>query len=361
LLAKLKDPAATNLFGWAVAVSGTTAVVGAPAEPGTGAAYIYEKGASGWPVTPSTTLSEPGGTSDYEFGSSVAVSGTTVVVGAPGTSSSAEAAYIYVKGASGWPTTPTVTLTDPLATVHDDFGDSVAVTGKTVVVGAQGTDSFAGTAYIYVNSGSGWPITPTTTLSDPTATSGDNFGGSVAVSGKTAVVGAYGSSSYAGGAAYIYVKGASGWPTIPTTELLDPAFTTGDNFGGSVGVWNGTVVVVAAQGTNSFTGTAYIYVRSASGWPTTPTTTLSDPRGTADDVFGWSLAVQGTNVIVGAPGTNSGAGTAYIYVNRGSGWPTEPTTTLSHSKIGNFGASVAVSGKTAVVCRPGDAAYIYKA
>jgi hypothetical protein len=93
-------------------------------------------------------LNDPAAANDY-FGSSVAVSGKTVVVGALGTNSGAGAAYIYVKAASGWPTTPTATLNDPAATSDDHFGYSVAVSGKTAVVGAPGTNSFAGTAYIY--------------------------------------------------------------------------------------------------------------------------------------------------------------------------------------------------------------------
>jgi len=95
------------------------------------------------------TLAHPTATSADNFGYSVAVSGTTAVVGAAAYSNSgAGAAYIYVKGASGWPTTPTATLNDPAATSDDHFGYSVAVSGKTAVVGAPGTNSFAGTAYI---------------------------------------------------------------------------------------------------------------------------------------------------------------------------------------------------------------------
>ena len=91
LLASLSDPAATSgdTFGWRVAIAGTTAVVGAPEgspNAGGGAAYIYEEGASGWPTTPTATLHDPLAAANDQFGSSVAVAvtGTTVVVGAPG-------------------------------------------------------------------------------------------------------------------------------------------------------------------------------------------------------------------------------------------------------------------------------------
>jgi FG-GAP repeat len=316
LLATLADPAANSadFFGYSVAVSGMAAVVGATdSESGDGAAYIYVKGASGWPTKPITKLKDPAATGGDLFGNSVAVSGATAVVGAYGATSAAGAAYIYVKGASGWPTKPTTKLKDPAATSGDLFGNSVAVSGTTALVGAYGTGTIsdAGAAYIYVRSASGWPTKPAATLKDPAATADDSFGDSVAVSGTTAVVGAFGTKSSAG-AAYIYVKGASGWPKTPTTKFSDPANKRGDAFGYSVAV-SGTTAVVGAYTTTSVSGAAYVYVKGASGWPTTPTTKLKDPAATSGDFFGDSVAVSGTTAVVGAYGTTSDAGVAYIY------------------------------------------------
>jgi hypothetical protein len=318
LLAKLKDPAATagDSFGYSVAVSGTTAVVGASdaftdRESNAGEAYIYVKGTSGWPTKPTATLKDPAATvGDDMFGSSVAMSGTTAVVGAPGTNKGAGVAYIYVKGSSGWPKSPTIELSDPAATRADAFGTSVAVSGKTVVVGAWGTNSYRGAAYIYVEGTSGWPTTPTTTLTDPKASADDEFGYSVAVSGTTTVVGASGTSP--GGAAYIYVKGMSGWPTTPTTKLFDPAARANDSFGWSVAISGKTTVVGDDDGGKSRAGVAYIYVKGTSGWPTTPTTTLTSPAAIPVSL-GYSVAVSGKTAVVGAPGTSSSAGATYIY------------------------------------------------
>ena len=222
LLAKLHNPTANNDFGLSVAVSGTTAVVGAEGtESGAGATYIYVKGASGWPTKPTAKLQDPAATAGDDFGISVAVSGTTAVVGAAETKSGAGAAYIYVKGASGWPTTPTAKLSD--GATGGDFGYSVAVSGTTVVVSAVSAKSSTGAAYIYVEGASGWPTTPTVKLHDPAATAGDFFGFSVAVSGKTAVVGAGAAGTKSGaGAAYIYVKGASGWPDDANRQAARP-------------------------------------------------------------------------------------------------------------------------------------------
>jgi hypothetical protein len=357
LLAALHDPAkaAGDYFGFSVAVAGTTAIVGAPQTKSfAGAAYIYSKGASGWPKQPNTTLSDPAATPDDEFGISVAMLGNYALVGAFGTSSSAGAAYIYVKGWSGWPTHPTTTLSDPAATTLDQFGVSVAMSKKTAVVGADNTSSGAGAAYIYKKAGSAFPTTPTATLSDPAATSDDYFGHSVAVLKNTVLVGAFGTSASAG-AAYFYVKSPSGWPTTPTTTLSDPAATSDDYFGFSLAV-SKTTAIVGASGTNSSAGTAYIYVKGGSVWPATPTTTMSDPASTAGDMFGNSVAVSGTTAVVGAPGPSSSGGTAYVYVKGSSAWPTSETKTFSPKKSvagKEFGESVAVSGTTAVVGTPG--------
>ena len=202
LLATLPDPAPNpnDAFGNVVAVSGKIAVVGAYGLPSdtTGVAYIFTRNASGWPTTPTATLLDPAANSNDFFGVDVAVSGTAIIVGAPGTNSSSGAAYLYVKSASGWPTTPTATFLDPAANPNDYFGN-VAVsqegTNTTVVIGADDPNAGPGSVYVYVNGGSGWPTTPTTTLADPAATSGDQFGETVATSGTAIVVGAPGTNS----------------------------------------------------------------------------------------------------------------------------------------------------------------------
>jgi len=94
------------------------------------------KGAAGWPTTPTATLRDPAASASDGFGGSAAVSGTTMVIGGIGTNADAGAAYVYVKGAAGWPTTPTVTLQDPGANANDIFSDSVSVSEGQMVIGA---------------------------------------------------------------------------------------------------------------------------------------------------------------------------------------------------------------------------------
>jgi hypothetical protein len=295
-----------------VAVAGDTAVVGANGTTNSaGAAYIYVKGSSGWPTTPTATLTDPAAKGGDLFGSSVALSGNTAVVGANGTANSAGAAYIYVRGSSGWPNKPTATLSDPATTSGDSFGSTVALSEHTAVVGANGTGSGVGAAYIYVKGSSGWPTTPTVSLGDPGGGAElDHFGSAVAVSGSTALVGADGDDY---GHAYIYVKGSSGWPTTPTVPLADPPEILGDNFGSAVAVSRSTAVIGATGGD---VASAYVYVKGSSGWPTSPSATPADPGDPSRDNFGASVAVvSGGKSVVSAPSANSGAGAAYLFLN----------------------------------------------
>jgi hypothetical protein len=290
------------VFGSSVAVSGTVVMVGAfGGTVTTEGAFIYAKGTSGWPTKPTVSLKPPSGA--QAFGASVAISGTTAVVGAPFTGSLNGSAFIYAKSASGWPTTPTATLTDPPANGNDDFG-AVAISGNVIIVGAPGTNSNAGSAYIYVKRTSGWPLEPTATLKPP---SGGDFGGSVAVSGTAAMVGAPGYISNVG-SAYLYLKGTSGWPTKPTVTLKTPAGA--GLIGASVAI-SGTTAVVGPAENNSNIRQAHLYLKGPSGWPTTPTATLTAPPGAGS--FASSVAISGTTALIGAPDTNSTAGSAYIY------------------------------------------------
>ena len=367
----LHDPATTSgdLFGTNVAVSESTAVVGSPGPgtptlpvygdpwtPGPGTAYIYVKGPWGWPATPAVTLQDPAATKGDGFGggaNSVAVSGNTVIIGAYGTNDGDGAAYVYVRGPGGWPTTPTVTLADPAATAGDNFGIAISLSGRTAIIGAPGGEA----AYIYHETQSGWPTTPTITLHAPAA---GLFGSAVSISRTTAIIGAYaaGSPSRAG-EAYIYVNGPGGWPTTPTVTLQDPQATADDVFGNYVAVSRDTALIsdVGDGADNEAVGTAYIYVRGPSGWPTTPTVTLQDPADKAGDAFSASLAISGNVALVG-DGGNSATDAVYAYVRGSSGWPSTPSVTLDDPQTppafpgDGFGQSLSISGASLLIGGP---------
>jgi hypothetical protein len=265
-----------------VAIDGATIVVGAnSSQPGgtaaaPGAAYVYTRaGANGWPTTPTVTLNDPAAANNDQFGASVAVDGSTIVVGAPQTpfnstnfTTGPGAAYVYTAGGNGsWPSTPTATLQDPTATNNDAFGTSVAVELNVVAVGAPQTSVPA--TYLYVQgNGNLWPASPTTTMADPTKTPNDCYGCSVALDeDRTLVVGAPASN-----AAYIYPWAAGAWSS-PTT-LGEPG-GGGPRFGISVAVDNGKLVVGDDQSVQAScaTGVAYEFIKGPTGWPTTASAT----------------------------------------------------------------------------------------
>jgi hypothetical protein len=354
LLITLTDPLKNGAdgFGITVAVSGATLLVGTDDEPDSphpgGAAYIYQRGPSGWETMPAVSLSDPGDSGGDAYSDAMAVSGSTVVIGANGPNAGGRA-YIYTKGPSGWPTTPTVTLTDPLATNGDAFGDNLALSGHTLVVGAEGN---GGAVYVYTKGRSGWPTTPTVTIDNP-GPSTEQFG-DVALSGSTLVVGAVGAGTSVNGEAYIYRKSASGWPTTPTVTLTDPGPDLSDLFGGTVAV-SGPDVLVGAWGTSSRAGVVYIYRKGTSGWSSTPSVTLDDPAATAQDEFGTDLAASGTTLVVGTAGPDAGGDTD-VFAKGTSGRVTTPTAAVANPagiQYG-YGSIPALSGSSVVVGLSGE-------
>src|SRR5262249_32021531 len=159
------------------------------------------------------TLPDPAAANGDAFGTSVAIGAGAIIVGAPGTASGTGAAYLYVMGTGGRPTAPAGTPADPRHAAGGGLRWSGARAGATAGVGAPAGQTSPGTAYLYVRGTAGWPAAPTTALADPGHAAGDSFGRSVSVAGTTAVIGASATASFAG-AAYVYLKGASGWPAV---------------------------------------------------------------------------------------------------------------------------------------------------
>jgi hypothetical protein len=192
------DAAAGDQLGYSVAISGSTAVVSALAKnAATGAAYVFTHTTTGWSQQAKLTASDAA--SPDEFGSSVAVSGSTAVVGSFNNNSGAGAAYVFARSGTTWSQQAKLTASD--AASGDAFGESVALYGSTAVVSAPVKNSNTGAAYVFARSGTSWSQQAKLTASD--GASGDSFGYSVAISGSTAVIGAYGHNN-ATGAGYVF-------------------------------------------------------------------------------------------------------------------------------------------------------------
>ena len=170
------------------------------------------------------------GVADGLFGSSVAISGNTVVVGAPGMVGNYMAgpgsAYVFAESASRWTEVATLTASDGAA--GDGFGCSVAISGSTVVVGAPnaavGSNGSQGAVYVFTESKSGWAnMTQTARLTASDGVTSDGLGSSVGISGNTVVAGAPGAAvggNLLRGAVYLFTKPGSRWANMAQTAKL---------------------------------------------------------------------------------------------------------------------------------------------
>ncbi len=350
------DAAAYGLIGTSVALDGDTMVLGAPGDDDngqySGAAYVFVKPASGWADATETAklttwLNASGAAAGGKFGTSVALDGDTMVLGAPGDDENgleSGAAYVFAKPANGvWAAaTETAKLTAFDGAAGDRFGNSVAVDGDTVVVGAwsdDGTGSNSGSAYLFVKPANGWvTATETAKLTASDAAAYDQFGKSVALDGDTLVVGSWSDDAYAG-SAYLFIRPAGGWATAnETAKLTASDGAAGDWFGTSVAV-DGDKVAVGASGNDdsgSQSGSAYVFAKPAGGWVSaTQTAKLTASDGAAEDEYGHSVAVDGDTVLVGAHKNDddgSASGSAYAY--QVSAW-----TAIADSAAGGANAS----------------------
>jgi uncharacterized repeat protein (TIGR01451 family) len=351
------DGATSDGFGNPVAVSGDTALVGAVGDDGNkGSAYVFVHSGSYW-TQQAKLIASDGAVSD-RFGYSVAISGDTALVGAYYDDSLKGSAYIFVRSGTTWTQQAKLTANDGEA--WDYFGDSVALSGDTALVGAYSDDSNKGSAYIFVKPGSGWTsMTQTAKLTASDGAYEDYFGNSVALSGDTALVGAHRDDSEKG-AAYIFIMPGSGWITTSTytAKLTASDGVASDLFGQSVAL-SGDTALVGAHWDDIYKGSAYIFVKPGSGWTTTSTYTakLTASDGAGGDEFGYSVAISGDTALVGAHGDDddgSASGSAYVFVKPGSGWTTTSTYTAKLTASDGagsdyFGNSVALSGDTALV------------
>ncbi len=314
------DPSAVGVFP-TVAVSGDTIVVGMSGFEGSpGAAYVFVKPSDGWvDMTPTATLT-PRGTSSW-FGLSVSIDGDTVVVGEPDVDFHTGAACVFVKPAGGWVNmTPTAVLTASDNHIYDSLGTSVSVSGGTIVAGAPQNYRSTGKAYVYVESSGGWTdMTQTAELTGSHAQPGWAVGAAVSVSGDTVVVGApedYLIPSLPG-EAYVFVKPAGGWTNMTETARLVAADRlNGDGLGISIQLKGKTLAVGAGfrtRGPNVEAGAVYVFEQPSSGWKDMASSTVLTSSGERRLVeLGWSVGLLGNTIIAGAPLINF-EGMAFIF------------------------------------------------
>lgn len=409
-------------FGFRLAMSGDVLAIGANGEDGavggingdqqdngaenSGAVYVYRQSGQGWMQEAYVKASNPGGYpfSPHQqadrFGTSIALDGDTLVIGAIGEDSSAigvngeqdnndsadsGAVYVYRRSGGTWVQEAYLKASNPDR--HDLFGSSVAIFGDTLVIGATGESSNArgingaeadnsslasGAVYVFRRCGSVWEQEAYLKASNGDAE--DLFGTSVAISGHTLVVGAYAEASRSAGvqadpsdnslsnagAVYVFERDPSAWSQVAYVKPSDTS--SGQFFGVEVAI-EGDTFVAAASGEVSGAGAVYIFGRSGNTWSQEARLTASNGR--PSDHFGGSIALSSEYLAVGAQRESSDAqgvdgtegtgsidssGAAYLFEKRLGEWQQvhhmkaeEPQTDAA------LGSSIALSGTDVIV------------
>jgi hypothetical protein len=353
-------------FGHSVAISGETAIIGAPGDgfgdgSSVGAAFVFVRNGATW--TQQAELTANDATEFDVFGSSVAISGETVVVGAseagPDQNSRRGAAYVFVRNGATWTQQAKITASDGVS--GDQFGGAVAIEGETIAVGAPAHNAIffrEGAVYVFVRTGATWTQQAKFTASDAVAEF--FFGNSLSISGNTLAVGASLGDSPPGGdtgAAYVFVRTGTTW--TQQAKLAPGELLTGDRFGISVSISGETIAVGAPFHNTSAgvdAGAAYVFVRTGTTWIQQAKLTAND--GEANTLFGWSAAIYGETAIIGSrDNTSAGenAGAAYVFVRTGTTWTQQAKLTPNDGMpFQVFSLSVAISGETIVIGAPND-------
>ena len=313
------DGAANDNFGRSVAMSDTKVVVGHSQNKARGVVYVYNTDGTG-----ELKIQDPTGNTYEGFGDggSVAVTETKIAVGAYRNNNEQGAVYVYNTDGTG-----EVKITASDAAAGDNFGSSVGMSDTKVVVGAPYDDDYRGAVYVYDTDGTG---ELKITASDRAQY--DRFGYSVAVTDTKVVVGAtYNDDPTNSGSVYVYNLDGTGELKITASDGA-----VSDNFGQSVAM-SDTHIVVGVQLADivgSSSGCVYVYNTDGTGEvKITPSDAADNER------FGYSVAIQGDKIVVGTPQTGSGA--VYVYNTDGSG---EQKISAPAGAVGDsfsFGLSVA--------------------
>lgn len=415
---KASNPDRADGFGGAVALSGDTMVVGAPGEDGAtvgingnqtdnskgnaGAVYVFVRDGATW--SQQAYLKASNTDSPDSFGSSVAVSGDTVAVGAWCESSAngdqanndafcAGAVYVFVRNGTTW--TQQAYIKASNIDNGDAFGRKIALSGDTLAVGAQFEESAArgingnqndnsqlssGAAYVFQRTGQTWAQQAYIKASN--TNEGDEFGASVALFGDTLAVGAPQEDSAAtgvngnqndnsrqdSGAVYVFQRTGQTWAQQAYIKSSNP-LVLGD-FGVSTSLSANTLTVGANDGS---LGAVYVFVRSGTQWTQQARLMASNPGG--NDDFAKTLSISEDTLLVGASDEDSiatgingnqndntaiKAGAAYEFSRTAGVWTQTAYIKASNTRLAsgnlslgfinaNFGSSVAVSGGTLAV------------
>jgi hypothetical protein len=346
------DGADNDNFGMSVAVSGNTVIIGAPDDDdngdNSGSAYVFVRSGESWSQQAKLTADD--GTEDAGFGCSVAIDGDTAVIGAAKdleNNNTSGSTYVFIRSGESWSQQAKLIPDDSMP--GDMFGWSVDVDDSTVVVGAYGNTDSKGSVYVFLRDGSSWTQQARIDAGDD-AMPGDSFGYSASLSGNSIIIGVpydddYGSNS---GSAYIFLSEGSSWTEQAKLTPSDPIVE--DKFGYSVSI-GGDISAIGAYGDDGYEGSAYVFIRDSGVW--TQQEKLEPADNTSENYVGWSVAVSEDSTLVAAPFSNDLTGLAYLFLREEGIWTQQTSISPSDSEpYILFGLSVAISNDIAVIGAP---------
>jgi hypothetical protein len=297
------------------------------------------------------------------LGTSVAVDGQTAVVGAPYSYAGGApgAAYVFVRDPDGWSLEAILAGDAAFAGV---FGEAVAISGDTLVIGDPEDSSEggnAGAAYVYQRVDGVWLLQAKLLVGDPLG--GQALGSAVAICGDRIALGApFDKQPVSGsGAVYVFVRNHSTWEL---EAKLKAAALTADQFGTAVSIHGTTLAVGApyrAVDTATQAGAVYVFDRQADGWASPVELTASDPS--LNSYLGWSVAIEDGLVVAGAPGEStvaSYAGAAYVFELTPAGWNEAAKLTADDAAHSDqFGYATALSDRFVAIGAFQDSSYTH--
>jgi hypothetical protein len=290
-----------DMFGTSVSLDGDTALVGAQEDSGpfiySGSAYVFTRTGATWDQQQKLIASDEiaGG----QFGESVSLDEDTALIGRPEHMGATGSAYVFTRSGSTW--TQAAKLLGSAGAAADHFGCSVSLEGDTALIGASGDDDYgdsSGSAYVFTRMGTTWAQTAELHASD--ADGGDYFGRSVSLDGDTALIGARGDDDKGDNSGSVYVFTRTGTTWTQAAKLLASDGTAGDGFGGSVFLDGDTALIGAGSDDENgdYSGSAYVFTRSGTTWTETAKLLASD--GATGDHFGGSVSVDDGTALIGA-------------------------------------------------------------
>eukprot|EP01084_Bolivina_argentea_P317102 549756_1 len=325
------DGIAGDQFGMSVSIDNNIALIAS-----FGDAYIFEKQININQVlwTQTARLVPNDGTAFINFGYSVSIHNNSALIGWPGNGIDSGSAYIFEKVNEIWIQTAKLVPNDA---ANDHFGTSVSIHNNIALIGSPSP----GHAYIFEKVNGAWTQTAKLVANDGVAS--DNFGTSVSINNNIALIGSpynddMGSNS---GSAYIFEKDAT-W--TQTAKLVANDGVAGDQFGRSVSIDNNIALIGAWMGSNSESGSAYIFEKkhTVSGFVWVETKLFAS-NGAQSDRFGYSVAIYKNFVVIGAYYDDSKAGSAYIFEKVGVSWVEIKQIFASDRSSGDyFGNSVSI-------------------